>query len=640
MPNQARRPQLSVVVPVYDVAEYLPAFLESLDSAQCSTPTTEIIFVDDGSRDAGPEIIENWIEESPLNARIISTQNLGVGSARNTGLDAATGEWVCFLDPDDVLGSRYFDHLSAFISAHPEVALVATALRRIDEPDPRFRDSHPLRFRFAGGSRVATLQDDVFVMNVASVAFPAARLRSSGARFRIGLHASEDALFVSDYLLSMDRPPLAGFAADAHYGYRKRQAGTSAVDRYRTDPTTYTHRFREGYEPLMRSAAAVGEVPTWLQSMVLYEMQWLLPVQWDPSRHAMSLSAAQRKDTLKAIAGCLQYVDEDRLLRYDATALPLESRLVALALTGRRLWDWIGAYASTPRRWHAHTEVVSYVREAKTAAAPGSVRWYPGYFDQKVLQAIRTRVADESLEAQIDGKTVPIVRPRPGETLAQTQDRHRRDQIGAPRPFIPALEGEVYVRRTRPWANDIRSRAAIRRQRRRRTIWSKDAMIGRAFRPGRGWLVEHDPDDPDHLTQLLQGALAELAPTDIANAPGSSALPDGIRFGSFRHRLTRARARVIVSTRVAAPPSTRSRIRGLRVLILRRPLDREELLRVRAFRPEIVVTAVAEDREALASIGILPDDVLVAPTLDPGELAAILTEFVASRDETTEGHSS
>src|SRR5690606_4772703 len=138
--------------------------------------------------------------------------------------------------------------------------------------------------------------------------------------------------------------------AGAHYGYRRRAARDSAVDTYLRDPRTYIDRFRDGYLPLLTAAAADGGVPLWLQSMLVYECQWLLPVQLTASGYAASLDDQSRAEALDALARCLAHVSEDRLLRYDATALPLESRLVILALTGRPLWDWVGYYVDrTPR---------------------------------------------------------------------------------------------------------------------------------------------------------------------------------------------------------------------------------------------------------------------------------------------------
>jgi glycosyltransferase involved in cell wall biosynthesis len=92
--------KLSLVVPVYNVAAYLPACLESL--AAMVPAADEIIAVDDGSTDDCPAILAAWRERLP-NLRIIRHENGGLSAARNTGLAHATGRWLAFVDSDDMV---------------------------------------------------------------------------------------------------------------------------------------------------------------------------------------------------------------------------------------------------------------------------------------------------------------------------------------------------------------------------------------------------------------------------------------------------------------------------------------------------------------------------------------------------------
>jgi glycosyltransferase involved in cell wall biosynthesis len=101
-------PLLSVVVPVYDVAGFLNRCLDSL--AGQPLESMEIIVVDDGARDGSGEICDRWAA-ADSRFRVIHQANAGCAAARNTGLRAATGVYVGFVDGDDWVHPRMFPTL-------------------------------------------------------------------------------------------------------------------------------------------------------------------------------------------------------------------------------------------------------------------------------------------------------------------------------------------------------------------------------------------------------------------------------------------------------------------------------------------------------------------------------------------------
>ena len=90
----------SLIVPCWNCARTLPRFLASVHAQ--TFPDFEAIFVDDGSTDDTASLLKKPVAAHPQ-FRLISQANAGVSAARNAGLDAATGEFVFFADPDDVL---------------------------------------------------------------------------------------------------------------------------------------------------------------------------------------------------------------------------------------------------------------------------------------------------------------------------------------------------------------------------------------------------------------------------------------------------------------------------------------------------------------------------------------------------------
>jgi len=93
-------PQISVVVPVYNVEKYLRECLDSL--ANQTFEDFEVICVNDGSDDSSIDILEEYASEDER-FKIVSQENKGLSGARNTGMDYIKGRYLLFLDSDDWL---------------------------------------------------------------------------------------------------------------------------------------------------------------------------------------------------------------------------------------------------------------------------------------------------------------------------------------------------------------------------------------------------------------------------------------------------------------------------------------------------------------------------------------------------------
>ena len=100
--------RISVVVPIYNVEEYLDECLASLQRQ--TVKDLEILVVDDGSTDGSAAIAARYAEQDER-IRVITRPNGGLGAARNTGIEAATGEYLAFLDSDDVLPPTAYELL-------------------------------------------------------------------------------------------------------------------------------------------------------------------------------------------------------------------------------------------------------------------------------------------------------------------------------------------------------------------------------------------------------------------------------------------------------------------------------------------------------------------------------------------------
>lgn len=100
--------EFSVIIPVYNAEKNIGRCIESIQSQSLSD--FELILIDDGSRDNSYGICLEYAN-ADSRIKVIHKENGGASAARNTGLDSATGEWVCFVDSDDLVESNYLESI-------------------------------------------------------------------------------------------------------------------------------------------------------------------------------------------------------------------------------------------------------------------------------------------------------------------------------------------------------------------------------------------------------------------------------------------------------------------------------------------------------------------------------------------------
>ena len=120
--------KVSVVIPAYNAMAYLPQTVANV--LEQTYTDFEVIVVNDGSTDN----IEEWIAQiSDLRVKLVSQTNLGLAGARNTGIRESQGEYLAFLDADDLWESTKLAKQVRVLDSHPEVGLVYTWVAYVDE---------------------------------------------------------------------------------------------------------------------------------------------------------------------------------------------------------------------------------------------------------------------------------------------------------------------------------------------------------------------------------------------------------------------------------------------------------------------------------------------------------------------------
>lgn len=246
MPCQLpENPLVSVIVPVYNAAQYVHKCLDSI--LEQTYTNLDIVLVDDGSTDGCAEILDDYAARD-ARIQVIHQPNGGVSAARNTGLDAARGDCIAWLDSDDYFLPGLIEKLLRAMQRHgKKIAMCNYALDRRDgNINPRYTLKTP--------ERECTREEMVgFILGLKVMPILWANLMTrdlyAGIRFPVGklfedvrttykLHERADGcVFLSEVLLlrndppkSLSRNPNIKNRVDACYAYMERRA--DAVQRW------------------------------------------------------------------------------------------------------------------------------------------------------------------------------------------------------------------------------------------------------------------------------------------------------------------------------------------------------------------------------------------------------------------------
>ena len=216
---------ISIIIPCYNSEAYLGACMDSV-LAQSFTDF-EAILIDDGSKDHTRAVAESYAQKDPR-VRVLAQENAGVAAARNLGLAHAAGEWVAFVDSDDLLPA---DALNTLLSgASDQIDMVVCAHETFDEkgnceivfPESRWMDKRGEMQRRAAALRL--IEGDNVLNIMCNKLHRRALLERESIRLKQGVRIAEDALFNLEAVLCG-----RGIAYVNRVAYRYRTHSASAM---------------------------------------------------------------------------------------------------------------------------------------------------------------------------------------------------------------------------------------------------------------------------------------------------------------------------------------------------------------------------------------------------------------------------
>lgn len=225
--------KLSIIIPVYNAERYIAESIESIISNfHGEHKELEIIAVDDGSKDASGNILDKLAETYSMTLKVIHQKNGGVSKARNTGLEHMTGEFVTFLDADDVFMNNSIDKFFEMLEKYPDKDMIVFDYQDINEKGAKIcsvnvtetlTDRIALDRAFILGHYFNTCWGKIIRTEI---------IRKTKAMFPEGVKVGEDVVFMNKVLTGIE-----SFMTlkEELYGYRQYENSTMLTNRAKLD---------------------------------------------------------------------------------------------------------------------------------------------------------------------------------------------------------------------------------------------------------------------------------------------------------------------------------------------------------------------------------------------------------------------
>lgn len=270
------RNRISVVIPVYNVENYISECIDSVLN-QLEIPY-EIILIDDGSTDRSYEICKLYAEKYS-GIKLISQKNQGVAAARNRGIDEAKGDWILFIDSDDIINENLLKDFSPFLKNNCDIGFFGFKYFKNQLPKDMVSsdDFHLLRKNDLDALIPALFNRDlkqVFNREKIKIASPCrfykrTLLIDKNIRFPLEIKTGEDAVF---NLYVLKNATNAIYNESPYYLYRKRDE--SVTNRYFPQILKEYEKVDECYKLFLNKYSLADKYDKYMQERIVWSFSF------------------------------------------------------------------------------------------------------------------------------------------------------------------------------------------------------------------------------------------------------------------------------------------------------------------------------------------------------------------------------
>lgn len=298
--KNVNKPEVSVIVPVYNASSYIEHCVSTLLNQQ-TTWEYEIILVNDGSTDNSLEILKD-LQNRDVRIHIYTKDNGGVSSARNFGLEKAKGDYVVFVDSDDWVDETYIQHLrDSVVAGQHGVTFTGFVEETPHGPIVKRQQTgiyHPTKYH--------EMMDDRRIYNQGipwGKIYDLSTIRANNVNFPLGIQFGEDLIFLLTYLQYAEYVKFID-TVDYHYSRLNEGSLIASYHSFQSEINGY-RKFRDTLQKLKSQYSITDNMLQGTHSWLIHFAMRSVKTMYRPGANHLPLQ--QRISCLKS-----EFADADR----------------------------------------------------------------------------------------------------------------------------------------------------------------------------------------------------------------------------------------------------------------------------------------------------------------------------------------